>query len=29
MVAKNYANRRSELAKALGLGKRGGGRAKS
>ena len=28
MVAKNYANRRSELAKAFGLGTRGGGRAK-
>jgi len=29
LVAPNYANRRSELAKSIGLGIRGGGRAKS
>lgn len=28
MVAKNYASRRSELAKAIGLGTRGGGRSR-
>jgi predicted transcriptional regulator len=29
MVAKNYSARRSELAKSIGLGRRGGSRARS